>query len=169
MEIMFSNTFGTVNKNGRREGEGEDEVLEEEENIEVIRTVRTEDSGYNDCGVPNISLENIKEGKEKPIKRIKSKVGTAVGMQSRLDPIVEAGESYIPHFIVNSVSNNLPNCSIAECMSLVKILPSIGLRSELYELDARLFIKRQYREICITLEDGDVRVAWLEDELELIK
>ncbi|KAJ8424234.1 hypothetical protein Cgig2_007460 [Carnegiea gigantea] len=145
MEIMFSTIFTKgehswdsytleVNENGGREGEGEDGVVEEEENIEVIRTVRTEDNGYDDCGILNIRLENIevdnddsigqegnkkkkayssKDGKEKPIKRIKSKVGTAAG--------------------------------------------------------ARLFIKRQYRETLIALEDNSVRVAWLEDGLELIK
>ncbi|KAJ8441742.1 hypothetical protein Cgig2_009171 [Carnegiea gigantea] len=71
MEIMFSNTFVTVehswdpyalevNENGGREGEGDDEAVEEEENIEVIRNIRTKDSGYDDCGVPNISLESTK-------------------------------------------------------------------------------------------------------------
>ncbi|KAJ8451423.1 hypothetical protein Cgig2_017814 [Carnegiea gigantea] len=71
MDIIFSNTFAAgehswdpytleVNESRGMEGEGQDEAVEEEENIEVIRTVRTEDSGYDDCGVPNISLENIK-------------------------------------------------------------------------------------------------------------
>ena len=70
MKIMFSNTFATsehswdlytleVNENEGREGEGENEAIEEEENIEVIRTVKTKNSGYDDFGVPNISLENI--------------------------------------------------------------------------------------------------------------
>ncbi|KAJ8422587.1 hypothetical protein Cgig2_014878 [Carnegiea gigantea] len=179
-----------VNENGGREGEREDEAVEEEENVEVIRNVRIKDSGYDDNGVPNISLENTevdnvdsveqdgnkkkkksssKEGKEKPSKRIKSKVGTAAGMQSRLDRIVEAAESFVAHFTVTSVSNGLPGCSIAECISLLKTLPSVELGSELYMLGARLFIKRQYREMFITLEDEGVRVASLEDELELIK
>ena len=61
MEIMFSNTFATgeyswdpyaleVNENGGRAAEGEDDAVEEEYNIEVIRNVRTEDSGYDDSG-----------------------------------------------------------------------------------------------------------------------
>ena len=147
MEIMFSNTFAIgehswdpytlqVNENGYREGEAEDEAVEEEENIEVTRIVRTEDSGYDDHGVPNISLENIevenvdsieqecnktqkasssKEGKEKPTKRIKSKAGTAVGMQSRLNSIIEAAKRCVPHFTKTSLSNDIPGCSIAEC------------------------------------------------------
>ncbi|KAJ8441402.1 hypothetical protein Cgig2_002361 [Carnegiea gigantea] len=201
MEIMFSNTLATgehswdpyaleVNENGGRAEEGEDEAVEEEENIEVIRNVRTEDSEYDDYGVVNISLENIevdnvdsieqdgnqkkkkscsKEGKEKPTKRIKSKVGTVASMQSQLDRIVEATESYIPHFTVTSVSNDLPGCSIAECMRLLKTLPFVELGSELYMLGAYLIIEQQYREMFIALEDDAVRVAWLEDELELIK
>ncbi|KAJ8429758.1 hypothetical protein Cgig2_001255 [Carnegiea gigantea] len=201
MAIMFSNTFATrehswdpyaleVNENGGTEREREDEAVEEEENVEVIRNVRTKDNGYDDCRVPNISLENIevdnvdfveqdgnkkkkasssKEGKEKPTKRIKSKVGTAAGIQSRLDRIVEAVESFVPHFTATSVSNDIPGCTIAECMSLLKTLPSVELGSELYMLGARLFIKRQYREMFIALEDDGVRVAWLKDELELIK
>ncbi|KAJ8422984.1 hypothetical protein Cgig2_025009 [Carnegiea gigantea] len=169
---MFCNTFAIgdhswdpytieVNENGVREGEGEYQVVEEEENIEVIRTVRTEDSGYDGCGVPNISLENIEVDNVDSVEQ--------EGMQSRLDRIVEATESYIPHFTATSMSNDLPDCSIAECMRLLKTLPSIELGSELYMLGARLFIKRQYREMFIALEDDDVRVAWLEDELELIK
>jgi len=53
--------------------------------------------------------------------------------------------------------------------AFVKNYPSVELGSELYMLGARLFIKRQYREIFIALEEDGVRVAWLEDELELIK
>ncbi|KAJ8449457.1 hypothetical protein Cgig2_002254 [Carnegiea gigantea] len=189
MEIIFSNTFATgehswdpyaleVNENGGRAGEGEDETVEDEENIEVIRNVRTKDSGYDDCGVSNISLENIEvnnvdsidqDGKEKPTKMIKSKVGTAASMQIRLDCIVKAAESCVPHFTMTSVSNDLPGYSIAECMHLLKTLPSAELGSELYMLGACLFIKRQYREMFIALEEEDVRVAWLEDKLELIK
>ncbi|KAJ8425557.1 hypothetical protein Cgig2_027533 [Carnegiea gigantea] len=188
MDIMFSNTFAIgehswdlyapeVNENRGREGQREDEAVEEQENVEVIRNVRTEESGYDDCGVPNISLENIevdnvdsveqdgkkkkkacssKEGKENPTKKIKSKVGTAAGIQSQLDRIVEAAESFVPHFTATSMSNDIPGCTIAECMSLLKTLPSVELGSELYMLGARLFIKRQYREMFITLEDdGD--------------
>ncbi|KAJ8440946.1 hypothetical protein Cgig2_020488 [Carnegiea gigantea] len=171
---------------GGREKEREDEAVEEEKNVEVIRNVRTEDSGYDDYRVPNVSLKNIevdnvdfveqdankkkkasssKEGKEKPTKRIKSKVG----IQSRLDRIVEAAESFVPHFTATSVSNDIPGCTITECMNLLKTLPFVELGSELYMLGARLFIKRQYREMFIVLEDNGVRFAWLEDELELIK
>lgn len=82
---------------------------------------------------------------------------------------MEAAESFVPHFTATSVSNDIPGCTIAECMSLLKTLPSVELGSELYMLGARLFIKRQYREMFIALEDDGVRVAWLEDELELIK
>jgi len=62
-------------------------------------------------------------------------------MQSRLDRIVEAVESSIPHFTVMSVSNDLPSYSIAECMSLLKTLPFVELGSELYMLGACLFIQ----------------------------
>ncbi|KAJ8433509.1 hypothetical protein Cgig2_013426 [Carnegiea gigantea] len=197
MEIMFSNTFATgehswdlyaleVNENGGRAGEGEDEAVEEEKNIEVIKNVRAEDSGYDDCGVPNICLENMEVDNvdsveqdcnktEKNLVLRKGKknqqrgLSTAEGMQSRLDRIVEAAKSCIPHFTATSVSNDLPDCSIAECMRLLKTLPFVELGSELYILGACLFIKQQYREMFIALEEDGMRVAWLEDELELIK
>ncbi|KAJ8429709.1 hypothetical protein Cgig2_004884 [Carnegiea gigantea] len=146
MDIMFSNTFATtehswdsyaleVNENGGRKGEREDEIVARRKKYLVLR-------------------------KE---KRIKSKVGTAIVMQSRLDHIVEATESFVPHFTMPSVSNDLPRCSIVECMSLLKTLPSVELGSELYMLGAHLFIKRQYREMFIALEDdGD-------DEIDINK
>jgi len=84
MEIMFSNKFATgkhswdpyaleINENEGRQGEGGDEVVEEEENIEVIRNVRTEDSGYDDCRVLDISLENIKVDNIDSIKQDSNK------------------------------------------------------------------------------------------------
>ena len=62
-----------------------------------------------------------KEGKEKPTKRIKSKVGIATCMQSRLDRIMEATESCVSHFTVTPVLNYLPGCNIVECMCLLKL------------------------------------------------
>ncbi|KAJ8422790.1 hypothetical protein Cgig2_023449 [Carnegiea gigantea] len=192
MEIMFSNTFTIgeqswdpyaleVNENRGRKREREDEAGEKEENIEVIRNiVDMMTVGFRILEVDNVdSVEqdsnktkkasSSKEGNEKPTKMTKSKVATTAGMQSQLDRMVEAAESFVPHFTTIFVSNDLPSCSIVEFMSLLKTLPSVELGSKLYMLGARLFIKRQYREMFITLEDDGVRVAWLEDELELIK
>ena len=47
----------------RAGGKGEDEVVEaveEEENIEVLRNIRTEDSEYDGYEVSNISLETLR-------------------------------------------------------------------------------------------------------------
>jgi len=70
MGIRFPDTFATgehswdpyaleVHENRGKEGEGEDEAIKEDENIEVIRNVKTEDGGSDGCGVLNIRLENI--------------------------------------------------------------------------------------------------------------
>jgi len=44
------------NVNEYREAEAQDEAIEEEENIKLIRIVTIEDRGHDDHGVPNISL-----------------------------------------------------------------------------------------------------------------
>ncbi|KAJ8448916.1 hypothetical protein Cgig2_030772 [Carnegiea gigantea] len=160
IETMFPNMCATSKHpqhlEGGGEGEGENEAIEEEENIEVIRTVKTKYSGYDDFGLENIEIDNIDCVEQE---------GTTADMQSWLDHIEEAAERCVLHFTAMYVSNDLPDCSITKCTSLLKTLPSIELGSELYMLGVRLFIK----EMFFALEDDGISVSWLEDELDLIK
>ncbi|KAJ8438612.1 hypothetical protein Cgig2_010396 [Carnegiea gigantea] len=144
MEIIFSKAFATGEHSWDRYTSQIFEVgnvilIEKEHNMK--KKISTSDKGNEKAIVPN-----------------KSKVDTATGMRYQL------GQSKVG--TASRMGVDPPGCSIAECISLLKSLPSVDLGSESYMLGVGLFIKRQYREIFIALEDDDVRVAWLEDELK---
>ncbi|KAJ8444281.1 hypothetical protein Cgig2_029694 [Carnegiea gigantea] len=184
--MMFTNTCATskhswdpytlqVNEEG--------EVVEKKDNIEGVILIKIKYSGHDDYGGTNLSLENIEietvnvveqkgkkkqkkssstEGTGKATKKNKSKVSTASYIQSQLDCTMEAVERCVSYFSATSISSDLPG--------MYRFAQKLFHRgSGLYVLDARLFIKKQYNEMFIALEDDDVRVSWLEYEVRLIK
>ncbi|KAK9725943.1 hypothetical protein RND81_05G179300 [Saponaria officinalis] len=177
MEIMFSKTFATgdnsfnpyiVNEADFDEGydapngEFNDDLVVDEnnvdlENIEVdidlnlkkeqlIEKKRKEKT-------PNERKGSISKGK-------KSKVSTALLMQSQLDRICSVMETTV----TNTKKSDQSGYSIAECIAVLKSITSIEPKSELFMFGTRLFVKREYREIFIALEEEDIRVNWLEEE-----
>ncbi|KAK9724375.1 hypothetical protein RND81_05G068000, partial [Saponaria officinalis] len=158
MEIMFSKTFATGNGsfnpyivNDTEDDEGYDAINEEFNDTLV---------GYETHG----EFENMDIGNNLTKKRAgskKSKMSTALMMQSQLDRICNVMET-----TVANTKNDQSGYSISECIAVLKKIPSIEPKSELFMLGTRLFVKREYREIFIAIEEDDIRVNWLEEELK---
>ncbi|KAK9681958.1 hypothetical protein RND81_10G039800 [Saponaria officinalis] len=179
MEIMFSKTFVTGNGsfnlyivNDTEDDEGYDAINEEFNDTLVGDETRGEfenmDVGNNltikkEQGHGKKRKENISVGRigHMSHKGKKSKVSTALIMQCQLDRICNVMET-----TAANTKNDQFGCSISECIAVLKKIPSMEPKSELFMLGTRLFVKREYREIFIALEEDDIRVNWLEEELK---
>ncbi|XP_074285178.1 L10-interacting MYB domain-containing protein-like [Silene latifolia] len=180
MEVMFSKTFATGDNSFNPYMVTE---TEDDEGYDASNDV------FNDNMVgdeSNVDLENIEVSNDLPLEKDhqhvkkrketaendrkshitrkgkKSKVSTALVMQSQLDRICTVMESTV----ANSQTKDQSGYSISECITVLKKIPSIQPRSELFMLGTRLFVKREYREIFIALEEDDLRVNWLDEELK---
>ncbi|KAJ8428404.1 LOW QUALITY PROTEIN: hypothetical protein Cgig2_033885 [Carnegiea gigantea] len=143
MEIIFSKTFATkVEDNGHDHGETNTSL----EDIEVDNIIPIEKEH-------NKKEKKLLEGNEKTVVPNKSKVGAAIGMQHRLNRIVDVVESFVPPWVATTsrIGVDPPGCNIMECLGLLKSL-AIELGSEL--------------DMFVVLGDDEVRVAWLEDQLK---
>ncbi|KAK9715292.1 hypothetical protein RND81_06G155100 [Saponaria officinalis] len=168
MEIMFSKTFATGNGsfnpyivNDTEDDEGYD-AINEEFNDTLVGD-ETHGEFENMDGHEKKRKENILVGRigHMSYKGKKSKVSTALMMQSQLDRICNVMET-----TVANTKNDQFGYSISECIAVLKKIPSIEPKSELFMLGTRLFVKREYREIFIALEEDDIRVNWLEEEFK---
>ncbi|KAK9671101.1 hypothetical protein RND81_12G007200 [Saponaria officinalis] len=178
MEIMFSKTSATGNGsfnpyivNDTEDDECYYAINEEFNNTLVGDETHGEfenmDVGNNltikkEQGHGKKRKENIPVGKigHMSHKGKKSKVSTALMMQCQLDRICNVMETTDAN-----TKNDQSDCGISECIAVLKKIPSIEPKTELFMLGTRLFVKREYREIFIALEEDDIRVNWLEEEL----
>ncbi|XP_074318427.1 L10-interacting MYB domain-containing protein-like [Silene latifolia] len=160
MEIMFSKTFATGNGSFNPYIVNDTEDDEYFENIELVNNLTIKKDQQHE----KKRKENVSNGKIGHISRKgkKSKVSTALIMQSQLDRICNVMETTA----TNTKTNDQSGCSISQCITVLRKIPSIEPKSELFMLGTRLFVKREYREIFIALEEDDIRVNWLEEELK---
>ncbi|KAK9757688.1 hypothetical protein RND81_01G179400 [Saponaria officinalis] len=171
MEIMFSNTFATGNDSfnpyilnehgdeddefGLNNEEINDDLVDCEKN-DMLENVEVGNEHESQKEQPHEKKRKIPakiENKSKVCKKgKKSKVSTALMMQSQLDRICNVMETTVANTKISDRS------SIAECISLLKNNPLVEPRSELFMFGTRLFVKREFREIFIALEEDDLRV-----------
>ncbi|KAH9617367.1 hypothetical protein KSS87_011205 [Heliosperma pusillum] len=176
MEIMFSKTFATGNDSFNPYVVNETDYDEEydepndEFNDKLVVDEKNDDLENIEVDIDSTLKKkqlNEKKRKEKTQnegkgKGKKSKLSIVLLMQSQLDRICSVMETTV----TNTKMSDHSGYSIAECIALLKKITSIEPKSELFMLGTRLFVKREYREIFIALEEDDIRVNWLEEELK---
>lgn len=96
------------------------------------------------------------------------KPGSAHFMQMKLGCMCEAVEKYTSVALTepSQKSYNATEGGIASFLNILNGLPGIEVGGELYMFSTHFFLKRDCREMFLTLPTDDIKLAWLKQAYE---
>jgi hypothetical protein len=112
------------------------------------------------------SVEDIRNEKGKGVVIKKGKVGGAAKLFQQIDRMCSVIESRSTATSMMNRSAQGIGTSIQEVMKVVTSLPEAEPGTKLWFFATRLFLNQEKREMFTTIEDPNIKLAWLKFEME---